>query len=87
MIQKEIMAYLAVNSTAQDTFEGIVEWWLLQQKVEQAASDVKAALDQLVSLEKLSAKQGADGRVHYRLKRKESRTSPKAPGGSRPNGR
>ena len=87
IIQQEIMAYLTVRSTAQDTLEGIVEWWLLEQKVDQATSDVKAALAQLVIEKKLSAKKGADGRVHYRLRERESKTRPKAIGNSRQKGR
>jgi len=81
------MAYLTARSTAQDTLEGIVEWWLLEQKVDQATSDVKAALAQLVIQEKLSAKKGADGRVHYRLRRRESKTRRKGIGDPHPKGR
>jgi hypothetical protein len=80
-IQKDILAYLAVNPTAQDTLEGIVEWWLLERKIEQAAEAVKASLAKLVIEEKLSAKMGADGRVHYRLRLRESKTGRRRPGG------
>jgi|HubBroStandDraft_1064217.scaffolds.fasta_scaffold571564_1 hypothetical protein len=79
-IQKEILAHLAENPKAQDTFEGIVEWWLLEQKIEQAVSVVKAALAKLVAEKKLSARRGADGRFHYRLRAQELKTRRKSSG-------
>jgi hypothetical protein len=72
-IQKDVLAYLSANPMAQDTLEGIVAWWLLEQKIEAAASGVKAALAKLVQEKKLSAKKGPDGRVHYRLKPRKSK--------------
>jgi hypothetical protein len=71
-IRKEILDYLAVNPTAQDTLEGIVEWWLLEQQIEKAASAVKTALTRLVNEKKVTVIKGADGRVHYRLSRVNS---------------
>ena len=68
-IQKEILAYLAVNSKAQDTLEGIREWWLLQPRGEQAVTVIEAALAKLVSAGKLQTKTGPDGRMHYLLGR------------------
>jgi hypothetical protein len=41
--------YLAENSDASDTFEGIVEFWLLNQQVKFETKDVGEALTKLVS--------------------------------------
>jgi hypothetical protein len=79
-IQKEVMAYLSANPMAQDTLEGIVAWWLLEQKIEEAASGVKAALAKLVIEKKLSAKKGPDGRIHYRLRPREAKARGKRSG-------
>jgi len=68
-IDKDILAYLAENRGAQDTFEGIVEWWLLKQRINQAVSEVKAALGRLVARKLVAAQKGRDGRMHYRLDR------------------
>ena len=66
-VKNDILAYLEINQGAQDTLEGIVEWWLLKQRIQNATEVVRTALDQLVVEHKVSVKRGADGRVHYRL--------------------
>ncbi len=43
-----ILAYLFENPQAQDTFEGIVEWWLLQQEIHHNSRLVQEALFDLV---------------------------------------
>ena len=47
-IANEIIAYLAEHPDAQDTFEGITEWWLLERKIKYQTTMVKEALDELV---------------------------------------
>ena len=66
----EILAYLADHPKAQDTVEGIVEWWLLEQHIKRAQSQVKAALAQLLVEELVIARAGSDGRVSYCVNRK-----------------
>jgi hypothetical protein len=68
-IDEDILAYLAENQEARDTFEGIVEWWLLKQRINQAVSEVKAALGRLVAQKLVATQKGRDGRIHYRLSR------------------
>jgi hypothetical protein len=67
----EILGYLADHPQAQDTVEGIVEWWLLEQRIKQATTQVKAALAQLVAEELVIARQGAARRVYYRVNRQK----------------
>jgi hypothetical protein len=63
----EILAYLHRYPDAQDTFEGILEWWLLERRVQRGTAEVEAALRQLVTTGHLQERRGPDGRVHYRL--------------------
>jgi hypothetical protein len=63
----DIMAYLVNHPEAQDTVEGITEWWLLEQKIRKTASEVKAALGTLVAKKKVKQVHRQDGRIYYRL--------------------
>jgi len=56
----EILAYLADHPQAQDTVKGIVEWWLLEQRIKRAKTQVKAVLAQLVGEELMFARTGAE---------------------------
>lgn len=68
-IERQILDYLEENPEAQDTLEGIVEWWLLKRKIIEATTAVESALARLVSQGRLEARAGRDGRTHYRAKR------------------
>jgi len=63
----DILAYLVEHPMAQDTVEGIVEWWLLKQEVEKQTVAVKAALAELVRQGFVLERQGREGRVYYHL--------------------
>ena len=71
-IAQEILAYLARHPEAQDTMEGIVEWWLLEQEIRRTTALVKAALAELVSRKLVLERRGKDGRVHYRIDRRQA---------------
>lgn len=47
-IAHEILAYLVEHPEAQDTLEGIVQWWLLERKIKYQEILVKEALTKLV---------------------------------------
>jgi hypothetical protein len=64
-----ILAYLFANPDAQDTLEGIVEWWLLHQQIQQQTRNVKQALAELTARGLVTAQTGADSRVRYGIKR------------------
>lgn len=66
-LANEVLAYLVEHPQAQDTLEGIVEWWLLEQRIREAVADVEAALNELVAKGFLVARQCGDGRTYYRL--------------------
>jgi hypothetical protein len=67
----EILAYLAAHPEAQDTLEGIVQWWLLEQKIKRETARVKEALAELVTQKLVLECPGSDSRNHYRLNRRK----------------
>jgi hypothetical protein len=71
-IERGILDYLRANPDSQDTPKGIAEWWLLKQRIQESASEVEAAVASLVAKGKLSARSGADGQIHYRLRKRDS---------------
>jgi hypothetical protein len=68
-IAYEILVYLTEHPGAQDTLEGIVEWWLLEQEIKRRTAMVKDALTELIARELMLERKGRDGRMHYRLNR------------------
>jgi hypothetical protein len=64
---------LSENPEAQDTFEGIVEWWLLEQKIRHQTATVKEALAELVAKKLLLERTGSDSRTHYRINRRKKK--------------
>ena len=69
----EVLAYLLQHPQAQDTLEGIAEWWLLEQRIRYTLADVEPALCQLVENEFLIARQCVNGRTYYGLNRDKER--------------
>ncbi|MCP4368359.1 MAG: hypothetical protein GY797_09665 [Deltaproteobacteria bacterium] len=68
-IAYEILAYLVEYPEAQDTLEGIVEWWLLEQQIKRQTTKVKKALAELVAKRLILERKGEDSRTHYRINR------------------
>lgn len=74
---REILAYVAEHPEASDTLEGIVNWWLLQQKIEYQTRIVKQALGELVEKGLLVKEMTKDSRIRYRAN-EEKRREPQA---------
>lgn len=72
-IANEILAYLIKHPEAQDTLEGITEWWLLEQRIRSAVAEVDGALRNLVAADLLATRRCADGRTYYALNRTKER--------------
>jgi hypothetical protein len=66
-IAHEILGYLLKHPGARDTFEGILEWWLLEEKIERRRAEVRAALAELLGNGYLLECDGKDARTHYRI--------------------
>lgn len=64
-IASRILEYLEKSPRAEDTYKGILEWWLLQQVIELDAKDVRQALRELVSRGLLVESEGYDRQVLY----------------------
>jgi hypothetical protein len=69
----EILAYLVDNPEAQDTLEGIVEWWLLDRGILNRTAEVRAALAELMSKRLIVERKDRDARSHYRVNQQKSR--------------
>ena len=70
-IARDILAYLAEHPDAQDTLDGIVEWWLLEQNIKTQMATVKETLADLVAKKLVLEHQGKDSRTHYRINRRQ----------------
>lgn len=73
LVAGKILDYLAQNPQAEDTIEGIVEWWLLERRIRYSSEDVEAALRVLVRNEFLVTRESSEGRTYYRLNRAKER--------------
>ncbi len=69
----EILAYLVENPEAQDTLEGIVEWWLLEQQIKRQTARVRKALAELAARGLILGRKGEDSRTHYRINQCKSK--------------
>jgi hypothetical protein len=65
-LAKEILSYMARNPDAQDTLEGIVEWWLLEHRIRTGTTLVRKALGELAALGVVDETVTAD-RTRYRI--------------------
>lgn len=70
-IGNEILAYLVDHPKAQDTLEGIVEWWLLERTIKYETARVKEALSDLVARGLILEKKGSNSQFHYRVNQVE----------------
>jgi hypothetical protein len=71
-ITLEILAYLDEHPKAQDTFEGIVQWWLLERKIRCQTAIVKEAIAELVKKGFLLEDRLRDSHKHYKVNQRKS---------------
>lgn len=69
-----ILAYLSENADAGDTFDGVAEWWLLNQLIKFETHNVSKAVARLVSEGLIVKHEGADSHVIYRINRTKEQT-------------
>jgi DNA-binding MarR family transcriptional regulator len=62
-----VLGYLADNPEAEDTLEGIVEWWLLQQRIKYEMARVKEALQELLAKGFITEVRGPEKSPFYRI--------------------
>ena len=68
-IAHEVLAYLAEHPEAQDTLEGIIEWWLLEREIKRQTALVKESLGDLVAAGLVLECPGGDRSVRYQVNR------------------
>jgi hypothetical protein len=74
LIAQDILSYLLTHTAAEDTVEGIVDWWLLEEKIKRRTKEVQRVLDELVVESLIVARESKDSKIHYRInKRKMNR--------------
>lgn len=66
-VAREILKYLVANPDAQDTVEGITDWWLLEQRIKRETAEVRGALAKLVDKGWVIEFLGKDSQTHYRV--------------------
>jgi hypothetical protein len=72
-IEYEILNYLSKQPAAKDTFQGIAEWWVLKQRIDDAVERVSGALDMLISKEFIIIKQNRDGGKFFQVNEAKSK--------------
>jgi len=70
-IAQRILKYLVENPQAEDTLEGILEWWLLDRFTKSNAARVREALDELVTAGLVLARRGNESRTYYKINRRK----------------
>ncbi|HAR45557.1 MAG: hypothetical protein A2X56_08650 [Nitrospirae bacterium GWC2_57_13] len=71
-IAREILNYLADHPDAEDTLDGIVQWWLLERKIYQHTAAVQEALEGLVAEGVILEQRQVEASAVYRVRRKEN---------------
>ncbi|HKC64323.1 MAG TPA: hypothetical protein VKB86_11830 [Pyrinomonadaceae bacterium] len=72
-IKHDVLSYLIKNRDAQDTLEGIIEWWLLERKIERQTAAVKKVLDELATSKLLVEYRAGDSQTHYRVNHRKEK--------------
>ena len=70
-VARDILAYLIDNPDAQDTLEGIIQWWLLEQKIKYQTKLVKEALEELVKNGLILERKTENSRTRYQINRQK----------------
>jgi hypothetical protein len=72
-IARDILSYLSAHPDAQDTLDGIVQWWLRERKSDQHMTLVKEVLGDLVT-QGLIEKIRIEGQTpYYRMRHKHKK--------------
>ncbi len=70
-IFQDILSYLLTHTAAEDTVEGIVEWWLLEEGIKRRIKEVQGVLDELVSQSLILAHESKDSKIRYRINKRK----------------
>lgn len=70
-VVRQILNYLTNHTEAQDTLEGIIQWWLLEERIKRHTETVKNALSELVARGLLTEHKLSDMRSCYAVNRQK----------------
>jgi hypothetical protein len=70
-LTRELLEYWIQHPEALGTVEAMVEWWLLEHRIQQATIELQSVLSDLVSNGFVVRRQEADGRIYYQLNREK----------------
>ena len=68
-----ILAYLLERPEAEDSIDGIVEWWVMRQRIQLETARVKQALSKLVKQGLILQRRAAGSPIRYRLNKEKLR--------------
>lgn len=72
-ITHEILSYLADHPDAEDTTEGIAEWWVLERCIQRRTTEVREALEELTRKGLILRKPGGYSGERYAIDRTKMR--------------
>ena len=64
---RRILEYLVDNPDANDTSEGIAQWWVLEREIRDRQAEVERSLFELVAEGLLIANRSTGVQTHFRL--------------------
>jgi hypothetical protein len=65
----EILSYLELHPDAADNLDGVIDWWLLEQRFARPAKQVESALNILIEKHAVEKIRNPDGTTIYRARR------------------
>ena len=66
-LEHSILNYLVTQPTAKDTFQGIAEWWIMKEQINQSVDGISKALNKLVTEGFIVVKEFHDQERFYQL--------------------
>ena len=64
-IAQDLLRYLIGHPQAQDTLEGIAEWWIPERRIESRTAKIREVLKELAAAGLILERQGPDSRARY----------------------
>lgn len=65
---KEILRYLELHPDAADNLDGVIDWWLFEQRLMRPAKQVESALNILIEENAVEKIRNPDGTTIYRAR-------------------
>jgi DNA-binding transcriptional ArsR family regulator len=66
-LEQSILNYLVMQPSAKDTFQGIAEWWIMKEQIDQSVDRISKALEKLVAEGFIVVKEFRDQERYYQL--------------------